>query len=95
MKPNSPNEKFPDYGAPSLSVDVSSCCNADRIWGLSQVINERWLCQLPIWSAFDSLLSDTPTVTVSQGLPFYSGLPTDWGNMYTDLKILEGINVSV
>ena len=41
MKPNSPNEKFPDYGAPSLPVDVSSCRNADRILRLSQVINER------------------------------------------------------
>ena len=65
MKPNPPKEKFSDYGAPNSSVDVSSYRCADRIWGLCQMIGEKRLCQLPTWSASNSLLSDTPTVTVS------------------------------
>ena len=89
MKTNRPNEKFPDYEAPSSSVDVSSYCNADHIWVLCQVIDEKRLCQFPICSAFNSLLSHTPTVTVSQGLPLYPGSPTDWRNLYTALKIIK------
>ena len=58
------------------------------------MIDEKRLCQLPTWSAFNSLLSDTHTVTASQGLPLYPGSPTDWGNLYTALKILQGINAS-
>ena len=41
------------------------------------------------------MLSDTPTVTVSQGLPLHPGLPTDWENLYAALKIVQGINASV
>ena len=41
MKPNPPNKKFSDYVAPSSSVDVSSYRNADRIWRLCQVIDEK------------------------------------------------------
>ena len=77
MKPNPPNEKLSDYETPSSSVDVSSYRNADRIWELCQVIDEKRLCQLPNWSVFNLLLSDTPTVTVSQGLLLYPGSPTD------------------
>ena len=95
IKPNPPNEKFFDYEAPSSSVDVSSYRNADRISELRQVIDEKRLCQLPTWRAFNSLLSDTPTVTVSQGLSIYPDSPTDWGNLYTALKIVQGINLSV
>ena len=58
MKPNSPNEIFSDYEAPSSSVDVSSYRSADRIWGLCQLMDENQLCQLPTWSAFNSLLLD-------------------------------------
>ena len=56
--------------------------------GLWQVIDENHLCQLPTWNAFNSLLSNTPTVTVSQGLPFYPGL-----SLYLALKIVLGMNV--
>ena len=91
MRPNPPNETFSGYEAPSSSVDVSSYRNADRIWGLCQVcqvIDEKRLCQLPTWRNFNSLLSDTPTVTVSQGLLLYPGSPTDWGNLYTAVKLV-------
>ena len=56
---------------------------------------QKRLCQLLTWSDFDSLLSDTPTVFVSQGLPSYPGSPTDWGNFHIALKIVQAINVSV
>ena len=95
MKPNPPNEVFLDYEAPSSLVDLTLFRNADRIWGLCQVIDEIRLCQLPTWGAFNSLLADNPSVTVCQGLPLYPGSPTDWGNLYTALKIVQGINVSV
>ena len=58
VKPNPPSKIFSDYEAPSSSVDVSSYHSADRIWGLCQVKDENRLCQLPTWSAFNSLLLD-------------------------------------
>ena len=33
--------------------------------------------------------------TICQGLPLYPGSPTDWSNLYTSLKLVQGINVSV
>ena len=53
------------------------------------------MCQLTTWGAFNSLLSGTLTVTIFQGLPLYPGSPTDLGKLYTALKIVQGINVSV
>ena len=69
MKPNPPNKTFSDYEVPSSSVDVSSYRNADCIWGLCKVTDEKRVCQLPTWNAFNSLLSALPKKTVFQGLP--------------------------
>lgn len=95
MKPNPSDEITSDYDAPSSSIDLSSYGNADRIWGLCQAIDKNRLRRLPIWSAFNSLLSDTPTVIFSKGLHLCPGSPTDWGNLYTASKIVQGINLSV
>ena len=35
------------YDAQSSSVDLSSYHNDDHIWGLWQLIDGNWLCQLP------------------------------------------------
>ena len=49
----------------------------------------------PTWSGWNSLIVDKPEQTTCQNLPFFPGLPTDWSNLYTALKLVQGINVSV
>ena len=36
-----------------------------------------------------------PEETTCQSLPLLPGTPTDWSNLYTFLKLVQGINVSV
>ena len=48
-----------------------------------------------LWNAFKSLIADKPTITTCQGLPLLSGSPTKWSNLYSALKITQGINVAV
>lgn len=92
-KPNPPNETFEDFESPRSLVDLSSFSTADRVWGFFHVIDKK--CKLPTWSAFNSLLTDMPTSTVTQGLPLHPGSPTDWSNLFTALKLVQGINVAV
>ena len=60
-----------------------------------QVANDNSLCSIPTWSVFNSLLTKSTFTTTCQRLPLYPGHPTDWGNLYTALKIVQRINVSV
>ena len=50
---------------------------------------------LPTWPAFNSLISERPTISICQGLPLYPSPPTDWSTLYKTLKIVQGINVEV
>ena len=50
---------------------------------------------LPTWAAFNSLVTDSVDVSICQGMPLYPGSPTDWTNLYSALKMAQGINVAV
>ena len=50
---------------------------------------------LPTWAAFNSLVTDSVDVLICQGMPLYPGSPTDWTNLYSALKMPQGINVAV
>ena len=47
------------------------------------------------WAAFNSLVTDSVDVSICQGMPLYPGSPTDWTNLYSALKMAQGINVAV
>ena len=49
----------------------------------------------PTWSSYNSLMLAKPEQTICQSLPLLPGTPTDWSNLYTALKLVQGINVSV
>ena len=76
-------------------VDLSGYCNLDHLWSFCQVIKDKDVCPLPTWSAFNSLITPVPNVTICQGLPLYGGTPTDFSNLYHSLKLAQGINVAV
>ena len=42
-----------------------------------------------------SLVTDSVDVSICQGMPLYPGSPTDWTNLYSALKMAQGINVAV
>ena len=48
--------------------------------------------QIPTWSSYNSLLGTKLNETGIQTLPLSTGSPTDWSNLYTALKIVQGIN---
>ena len=60
-----------------------------------QITNNLTLCPLPTWSAFNSLMTKTPCVSFCETLPLYEMSPTDWTGLYTALKQVQGINLSV
>ena len=64
----------------------------DRLWNFCQVIKDKDVCPLPTWSAFNSLITPVPNITIFQG---YAGIPTDFSNLYHSLKLAQGINVAV
>ena len=95
FKPTPPNETFQNFERPTSLIDLNLIRNKDRVWALLQVADDDSICTLPTWTAFNSLLTKPPLITTCQSLPLYPGHPTDWGNLYTALKIVQGINVSV
>ena len=50
---------------------------------------------LPTWAAFNSLVKDSVDVSICQRMPLYPGSPADWTNLYSALKMAQGINVAV
>ena len=60
-----------------------------------QVVDVSQMCQLPTWNAFNSLLTNTPSVTLCETLLLSSISPTDWTGLYTALKQAEEINMKV
>ena len=56
---------------------------------------ENLALQVPTWAAYNSLLGIAPhTSTHIRTLPLINGSPTDWSNLYTALRIVQGINTS-
>ena len=51
------------------------------------------MCQLPTWNTFNSLLTQTPPVTLRETLPLSPMSPTDWTGLYAALKQAQGINM--
>lgn len=58
-------------------------------WALCQVMDEDISGVLPTWPAFNSLISEKPTISICQGLPLYPFPPTDWSSLYTALKLFR------
>ena len=94
-KPTPPNEIFPDFTGVISCEDLNLYRNIDRSWGLCQVIHGEYIGKLPTWASYNSLATNSPEITKCQGLQLYPGTPTDWSNLYTSLKMVQGINVAV
>ena len=58
-------------------------------------MDEENISCLPILAAFNSLVTDSVDVSICQGMPLYPGSPIDWTNLYSSLKMAQGINVAV
>ena len=41
------------------------------------------------------MVTDSVDVSICQGMPLYPGSPTDWTNLYSAVKMAQGINVAV
>ena len=55
--------------------------------------SEDNLGRFPTWAAYNSLTTDTQPLTRCEILPLTPGSPTDWSNLYTALKLVQGINI--
>ena len=62
---------------------------------MRQVVDVSQMCQLPTWNAFNSLLTETPSVTLCETLPLSPISPTDWTVLYAALKQAQEINMKV
>ena len=60
-----------------------------------EVVDEENIVCLPSWAAFNSLVTDSVNVSICHGMSLYSGSPIDWTNLYSVLKMAQGINVAV
>ena len=60
-----------------------------------EVVDEENIGCLPTWAASNSLVKDSVDVSICQRMPLYPGSPADWTNLYSALKMVQGINVAV
>ena len=90
-KPNPPNESFPDFTGIIPCDDLEIYGVYDQMWTVCSISDD----QMPTWPAYNSLITNLVDQTLCQSLPLYPGSPTDWSNLYTALKLVQGINVSV
>ena len=65
----------------------------DISWSVAKTSNNSYL--VPTWSALNSLSTTAAPITAYSTTPIIHGTPIDWSNLYTALKIGQGINLSV
>ena len=71
--------------------EVAVAAKSDLAFSMMKSVETLQL-QIPTWSSYNSLLGTGLKETWIQTLPLLSGSPTDWSNLYTALKIVQGIN---
>ena len=71
--------------------EVTDAVKKDLAFSMMKAVETLQL-QTPTWSAYNSLLGTELKETGIQTLPLLTGSPTDWSNLYTALKIVQGIN---
>ena len=81
--------KFSNIDGEIACIKQNDYRDFDRLWALCQVMDEDISGVLPTWPAFNSLISEKPTISICQGLPLCPFLPTDWSTLYTALRIVE------
>ena len=82
------------YSQNQILVKNSSTLGLKNILFFEHMDAENIGCLLT-WAAFNSLVTDSVDVSICQGMPLYPGSPTDWTNLYSALKMAQGINVAV
>ena len=65
----------------------------DLIWSLLKPKLDMSL-KVPTWAAYNSLTTKKQLKIVYCSLPVLNGSPTNWSNLYSAFKIVQGINVS-
>ena len=70
-------------------VDIYREC--DETWFISSIFTKN----VPTWAAYNSMLTLPQEQTQCQCLPLIPSSPTDWSNLYTALKLAQGINTVV
>ena len=90
FQPNPPNEQFPSFDGIISCDDLELYKIWDNTLAVSSISNEK----TPTWSAYNCLVTNALSTRVCQSMPLYPGSPSDWSNLYTALKMVQGINVS-
>ena len=94
-KPSILDEKFSKLDREIACIEQNDYLDLDRTWALCHVMDEDISAVLPTWQAFNSMISEKPTISICQGLQLYPSPATDWFTLYVALKIVQGINVEV
>ena len=61
-----------------------------KVWTIASVRNKN----MPTWNAHNSLISKEKEPAIIQFLSLYPSPPTDWSNLYSALKWVQGIATS-
>ena len=93
--PTLENYNYPDFSNIRSTDDLVLSHQRDFSWAVLSCFDEQQSNNIPTWAAFNSL-DDSRIITKTNycTLPLLHGTPTDWSNLYTSLKIVQGINVA-
>ena len=93
-KPKETTESFPNFSGIKSKDFIELYKETDKGWSFCKSVDQNNI--LPTWAATNSLMIDeTPEITKCRLLPLFPGSPTDWSNLYTALKIVQGITTTV
>ena len=93
-KPIPPNEIHTAFVSDMKDVNLYS--NWDTTWFFTKTLNNREEeTSTPTWAAYNSLITAILPTTTYCGLPLYPGSPTDWSNLYENLKICQDISAVI
>ena len=91
-EPNPLNETYPSHGEIVSTQEADIFRKWDFSWALARVFDKEK--SIPTWAALNSLCSEALSPSNFCTAPIIHGSPTDWSNLYTALKIVQGISVS-
>ena len=88
-QPTRKNTKYQSYLSSLSSTTVELYRDDDTAWSILKSLSGAFAKNIPTWAAYNSLLSDSKSVTNICTLPLISGSPTNWSNLRSALKVTE------
>ena len=85
-EPKRENKSYNQFKDMLNFEEIKKSKESDIVWFLMKTLCTQSFNEIPIWSAYNSLINEAHVKTTYCALPVLQGSPTDWSYLYTGFE---------